>query len=154
MQKQFPGTDQGGQGIINKDGEKAVPEGFETENAFRMAEIAPGYEQIPVYRNCNPIRLTGRHIWLLYHITDKQSPYYMTRTMPVGMQYPWEESEEMSLLRADFLTCFDAEGTRMISGEVFIDAEWDTYVQNMKACDVDRSIETVPGTYDRFANLF
>ena len=140
--------------LVNKDGEEAVPEGFETENAFRMAEVAPNYEQIPVYRNYNPIRLTDRHIWLLYHIVEKQSPYYKTLTMPVGMQFTSEENEELSLLRADFLTYFDEEVTKMISGEVDIDTEWDTYVKNMKAYGVDRYIEIIQGAYDRFAKLF
>jgi putative aldouronate transport system substrate-binding protein len=39
----------------------------------------------------------------------------------------------------------------MISGEVDIDAEWDTYVKNMKDYGVDRYIEIVQNAYDRFA---
>ncbi len=137
--------------LVNKDGEETVPEGFESENTFRMAEIAPNYEQVPVYRNYNPIRLTERHIWLLYHIVEKQAPYYKTAEMPAGMKYTTEESKELSLLKADFQTYFDEEVTKMISGEVDIDAEWDTYVKNMKDYGVDRYIEIVQNAYDRFA---
>ncbi|MCY4375512.1 MAG: extracellular solute-binding protein [Spirochaetaceae bacterium] len=70
----------------------------------------------------------------------------------VRPEFTDSEQTEISELRTDINTLWQSNEARWISGVGDIDAEWDAYVEQMKAMRIDRYVELHQAAHTRFTN--
>jgi putative aldouronate transport system substrate-binding protein len=75
---------------------------------------------------------------------DKKPEEYITKLI-----YTEEESEIISEIQRNIDSYLDDTVTRFIIGDLDIDSNWDSYINELKSIDVEELIETVQTAYDR-----
>ena len=89
---------------------------------------------------------------LLYDSYYQHYVDYKAAEQWVRPEFTDSEQTEVSELRTDINTLWQSNEARWISGVGDIDAEWDTYVEQMKAMKIDRYVELHQAAHTRFVN--
>ncbi|MCR5254897.1 MAG: extracellular solute-binding protein [Acetatifactor sp.] len=72
--------------------------------------------------------------------------------MPAGISYTSDEAKELGEIVNNINTYITEKTSQFITGVADINTEWDTYVNDIKAMNVDRAIEINQAALDRFNN--
>jgi len=130
------------------DGKNDYPEGYggESQPGFGQFEIAPSYEQIPSYDG-DPEEYVAPGNFLGVE-TLKMSPYL--KTIFPSVKFSAEEENERALIFADLDPYFQEMETRMITGDLDIEADWDSYIQGLKDRGLDRYLEMYQNGLDKW----
>lgn len=131
------------------NGPDDVVEGYETQGQFRLNQIGPNFEKLPVYKAYTLVPEEGTlDAWFKEEL-QKVQPYF-TVSYPSGVKFTAEENNELSLLETD-LRSYKAEmETKMITGELDIDATWDSWIEGLEARGMSRYVEIYQTAYDRY----
>ena len=78
-------------------------------------------------------------------------PYVVEKFPPVKPLQ--EETDELTILEPDFQKYVDECLTRFITGDMDIDAEWDTYVSTIESLGYERLMEIYQTQYNRYYGI-
>lgn len=148
-------------GIVSR--EFMYPEGkFESSSQFQTSLVKPGnnywpYATIPSRQDPQPLieeKYTdpevGTSYVLTYDIVTNQAPYYHTG-WPATIKFTAKESEEMSLIETDLNNYKETMESKMIIGDLDVDATFDEFVKGLESRQLGRYLEILQTAYDRYA---
>ncbi len=136
---------------MGPNGQDDPPEGYETPVTFARAKYSPDYGYFPIYVHYNN-KATGGEAWLTHNIVDNLAPYYHVGWSNT-IKTTQAENDELALLNVDIQAYKEEMETKMMTGELDIDASWDTYIDGLKARGLDDLIAIYQGAYDRWKAL-
>lgn len=136
--------------FVGPAGENDYPEGYDTLNDFRYAKLAPNFGCFPIYRNFTPPPSHAQEAAKQQGVRDSCEPYFVD--LFPNVIFTSEEKNEISLLYADLSAYVREMETKMIRGDVPIEASWDSYKKGLMDRGVDRYIELYQIAYDRWNN--
>ncbi len=84
------------------------------------------------------------------HIDNDLKPYADTSAVPGTLMFTVEEAELVNQIQSDIRDYCNRRGVEWVSGQGDIDADWDSYIAELKAMRVDEYINAVQAAYDRF----
>ena len=131
------------------DGVQDPPEGYESYSSFRYAVIAPPYGYFPLYRNYSAVYTAPAQLWLTHNIVDYYADYYH-EGWSSKIKFSKEESDELSLLETDITAYKEEMETKMITGELDIDANWDSYLEGLDKRGLESMLEIYQTAFDRW----
>lgn len=128
------------------------PSDYASNSAFLASRIKPEnnywpYATIPSREDNSDPASTSANLSL--NINTYLAPYYHVG-FPVSIKYTPEEADELSLLVTDLDAYVDMMESKMIIGDLDIDATFDEFVAGCKARGVERYIEIQQAAYDRY----
>ena len=77
------------------------------------------------------------------------APYFKDEYYPL-VTFTQEENDELSIISTDVTKCVDEMMASWITGASDIDADWDSYLQQLSDMKLDRMIEIYQAAYDRY----
>lgn len=89
--------------------------------------------------------MPGCHIVLQMHIQNIISVGY-----PTCVTKTQEETDELALLLTDIDSYTDEMESKMILGELDIDATWDTYLEGLSQRGIEDAVKIQQAAYDRY----
>ncbi len=84
-----------------------------------------------------------------YEMFEIYRPYINDEVWP-RPYYGLNEIDEISTLTTDLFRLVEEKKAKWVVGKADIDAEWDTYIKDLKAMGLDRLIEISQSAYDRY----
>jgi len=84
------------------------------------------------------------------HIDNDLKPYADPTYVPGTLMYTVEEAEVVNAIQSDIRDYANRKGVEWVMGTADIDAEWDTYLNELKAMRVDEYIQHSQAAYSRF----
>jgi putative aldouronate transport system substrate-binding protein len=72
--------------------------------------------------------------------------------MPAGISYTSDEAKELGEIVNNINTYITERTSQFITGVMDIDTDWDSYISDIKAMNLDRAIEINQAALDRFNN--
>lgn len=96
------------------------------------------------------------------HFTDRKvkyidevlRPYADKSYVPGTLMYTVEEADRVNQIKSDIRDYCNRKGVEWVMGTADIDAEWDTYFNELKAMGLDDYLNHTQAAYDRFvANM-
>ncbi|MEA4823057.1 MAG: extracellular solute-binding protein [Clostridiaceae bacterium] len=79
----------------------------------------------------------------IYDATTLYEPYYTTDIVPVNLYVPTEDAKEYSDIKTALYDYMKECTARFITGDMSIDAEWDSYIAELDHIGLDRYLELV-----------
>ena len=76
---------------------------------------------------------------------------YLKVGWPGTVKFTQEENDEISLLETDLRNYKETMESKMINGDLDIDATWDEYIKGLNDRKLDRYVELLQTAYDRWA---
>lgn len=137
--------------VIDENGEAGTfPEEYNDYFAFLYAERIPSVSMVPFYRNwAHQYDENVGDYWLTHCTVDAHQAYYKTG-YPTAAKKTQEESDELSLLLTDINSYVDEMESKMILGELDVDATWDTYLEGLNQRGIEDALEIQQAAYDRY----
>ncbi len=127
---------------------------YTNNTKFHNAKILPGNNYFPYattsWRYAAPSP-SGTSYNLTWNIEGHMAPYYKIG-FPATLKYTPEEADEMTLLETDLDAYIATMESKMIIGDLDIDATWDEFVNGCKSRNLDRYMEIVQGAYNRYVS--
>lgn len=126
---------------------------FKSNGLFQTTVIKPGNNYWPYATiasrddNANP---TSTSYNLTQNIVNNLAPYYKVG-FPSTLKYTPDEADEITLLEIDLDSYIATMESKMITGELDIDATWDEFVKGLESRNLARYMELIQGAYDRYA---
>ena len=92
------------------------------------------------------------------HFTDRKvkyidevlRPYADKSYVPGTLMYTVEEAERVNQIKSDIRDYCNRKGVEWVMGTADIDAEWDSYLSELKAMGLDDYLKHTQAAYDRF----
>ena len=136
--------------VVDENGESSTfPEEYNDYFAFLYAERTPHVSTVPFYRNWAQARSGEADSWLTHCTAEAHAEYYKTG-YPTGVTKTQEESDELSLLLTDIDAYTSEMESKMILGELDIDANWDAYLEGLSQRGIEDALEIQQAAYDRY----
>ncbi len=137
---------------FTNDERNAAPEGYDSYFSFRQAVISPDWGYFPEMqtRESYVDPATGEG-WLTHNIMDNYAEYYHNG-FPTTVKYTDAENNELALLSTDIDSWKTEMETKMITGELDIDATWESYIEGLNARGLEQYLKIHQDAYDRWAN--
>lgn len=137
--------------VVDKDGKSLTyPDTYNDHNSFVYGERRPNGSSVPFYRYWSQTfseTSTGYHLQLA--TTVAHSEYY-TVGYPVGATLTEEENDELSLLLTDIDSYIEEMESKMIMGELDIDATWESYLDGLNLRGIEDALKIKQVAYDRY----
>lgn len=128
------------------------PAEYASNTKFQNAKILPGNNFFPyatiASRTANP-NPTGTSYNLTTNIVTHMAPYYKVG-IPATMKYTPEEVDDMSLIETDLNNWIATMESKMIKGDLDIDATWDEFVKGCEDRGLEDYLKVVQTAYDRY----
>ena len=77
---------------------------------------------------------------------------YLKVVWPGTVKFTQEENDEISLIETDLRNYKETMESKMINGDLDIDATWDEYIKGLNDRKLDRYVELLQTAYDRWAS--
>ena len=136
---------------------------FESSNLYVDFHCTPGDNYFPfantadrtlkttiseeVYENPE----TAKSLRLTYDIMNNLYDYLKV-DWPTTTKFTSEEADELSLIETDLNSYKQTMESKMIIGDLDIDATWDEYVAGIRSRGLERYLEILQQAYDRWAS--
>ncbi|MBQ7797266.1 MAG: hypothetical protein IJ374_12010 [Lachnospiraceae bacterium] len=137
--------------VVDREGKNLTyPEAYNDHNSFVYGERRPNGSSVPFYRYWSQTfseTSTGYHLQLA--TTVAHSEYY-TVGYPVGATLTQDENDELTLVMTDIDSFAEEMESKMIMGELDIDANWDAYLEGLKLRGIDTALQIKQDAYDRY----
>lgn len=93
------------------------------------------------------------HEMVLYRATEMMEPYKvpMKNVIP-NFYYITEENEKISSYKATINPYIQESIARFITGDMDLDAGWDSYINELNALGMQEYISVIQSGYDRWAS--
>lgn len=146
-------------GWVWKEGENDKGTFWSTDITYPADEFTSGdafkKQQTPNAFPCPNLVLEQmvnvKQIALTDEVVTKNAPYAHVGWSP-NIKLTAEEASEATLIKVNLDAYLDAMFAKFVTGEVDIDAEFDKYVEELNARELDRYLEIYQTAYDRWAN--
>lgn len=137
--------------VADKNGEASTfPAEYNDYFAFLYAERIPHVSSVPFYRNwAQQLEEGSADAWLSHCTADAHSEYYKCG-YPTCVTKTQEETDELALLLTDIDSYTDEMESKMILGELDIDATWDTYLEGLSQRGIEDAVKIQQAAYDRY----
>lgn len=140
-------------------------EKYEKVGQWRDAEVTPGNNYFPMGQT---LALTSTTIYKEedYVLTEDTAVTnnnrlttdimtnlydYLKVGWPGTVKFTQEENDEISLIETDLRNYKETMESKMINGDLDIDATWDEYIKGLNDRKLDRYLELLQTAYDRWA---
>ena len=81
-------------------------------------------------------------------LSEVLSPYFINEVMPFGFPYPEQQAVYDEFL-GDINLLVKEKFAAWVTGEADVDAEWDTFVEQLKSLHVEELVAAYQAQYDR-----
>ena len=115
------------------NGKGDIPENFVPQH------IAPYPECLPLFNEFDYVYYPEQKGNIHYQVVVNCVPYY--KSVFPSVKFKAEEESERALIFTDIDAYYKEMETRMITGDLDVEENWDTYVQGLKDRGLDRYVE-------------